>query len=254
MSIADVESLRTHVHSFLDIGTGSALLDLGCGRGTDLIAIGSGTSDSLKLVGVDASVAGIEAARASTRGDARYAFHVHDISRPLPFPDQSFDCVFSTNTLECIVDKSALLAEVHRTLRPGGSVVFAHFDWDSQVFDGADKGLVRKIVHAFGDWQQAWMTDCDAWMGRRLWPTIQDTQLFEGRMHSVVLMETTFQPGDYGFEQAKAFAALARRGKIEADDYRAFVDGLKRRAERDSYLYAITMFIYVGTRARGASA
>lgn len=224
-------------------------MDLGCGRGTDLIAIGSNKSLPLKLVGVDASFEGIQAARAATRGDARYTFHVNDISEPLPFPDESFDCVFSINTLECITDKSALLSEVHRILRPGGSVVFAHFDWDSQMFDGEDKAVVRKIVHAFGDWQQAWMTDCDSWMGRRLWSTIQNTRLFEGRMHSAVLMETTFQSGDYGFEQAKAFSALVRRGKIEADEYREFVSGLKRRAEQGGYLYAITMFVYAGSRA-----
>ena len=249
LSIKNVQSLRTHVHSFLRVEKGSALLDLGCGRGTDLIAIGSSTSVPIKLVGVDASAEGIEAARESTRGDARYAFHVHDISQPLPFPDGSFDVVLSTNTLECITGKSALLSEVHRVLRPGGLVVFAHFDWDTQVFDGDDKPLVRKIVHSFGDWQQAWMTDCDAWMGRRLWPTFQETGLFEGKMYPAVLVETTFRPGDYGFEQAKAFGALARRGKIEATDYRRFVEGLQLRAERGSYLYAITMFIYAGTKA-----
>jgi hypothetical protein len=49
-------------------------------------------------------------------------------------------------------------------------VVFAHFGWDTQVFDGEDKELVRKIVHCFGDWQQAWMNDSDAWMGGAFGP------------------------------------------------------------------------------------
>ncbi|HEV2123001.1 MAG TPA: methyltransferase domain-containing protein [Chloroflexota bacterium] len=213
MRVDDVQSLRSYVHSFLELSDRKAVLDLGCGRGTDLIAIGSAASPSLELVGLDASAEAVEIAQASTEGDSRYSFLLHDISQELPFPDESFDCVLSTNTLECLTDKPALLEEVHRVLRPRGSVVFAHFDWDTQVFDGEDKELVRKIVHSFGDWQQAWMNDSDAWMGRRLWPTFQQSGLFEGSIHSAVLMETAFQPGNYGFEQAEAFGALARRGK-----------------------------------------
>ena len=249
MRIDDVQSLRSYVHSFLELSDRSAVLDLGCGRGTDLIAIGAAASHLQELVGLDASAESIRIAQSSTRGDPRYSFFLHDLSQGLPFPDESFDCVLSTNTLECLTDKPALLKEVHRVLRPDGSVVFAHFDWDTQVFDGGDKDLVRKIVHSFGDWQQAWMNDADAWMGRRLWPTFQQSGLFEGSIHSAVLMETTFQSGDYGFEQATSFGALARRGKIDPADYRRFMDALSLLSAKDCYLYAITMFIYSGKKA-----
>lgn len=196
MRADNVQILRSYVHSFLDLEDGAAVLDLGCGRGTDLLEIGSAAPPRLKLVGVDASAEAVQMAQESTRGDPRYSFLLHDISQGVPFPDESFDCVLSTNTLECLTDKPALLKEVHRVLRPNGTVVFAHFDWDTQLFDGEDKELVRKIVHLFGDWQQAWMDDCDAWMGRRLWPTFQRTGLYEGSIHSAVLMETAFQPGN----------------------------------------------------------
>jgi ubiquinone/menaquinone biosynthesis C-methylase UbiE len=245
----DVQSLRNYVLSFIEAEGGSAVLDLGCGRGTDLVALGSVACAHGKLVGLDASADAVQRAQAATQGDARYSFLLHDISAGLPFPDESFDCVLSTNTLECVTDKSAFLKEVHRVLRPDGSVVFAHFDWDTQVFDGEDKGLIRKLVHSFADWQQAWMQDSDAWMGRRLWPTFQQTGLFVGSMHSAVLMETAFEPGRYGFEQAEAFAALVRRGKVDATDYMTFVEALRSLNERDCYLYAITMFIYAGRRA-----
>ena len=204
----------------------------------------------MKLVGLDVSTEAVEAARAATQGDPRYSFLIHDISKGLPFPDESFDSVLSINTLECLTDKSALLEEVHRVLRPNGSVLFAHFDWDTQVFNGDDKELVRKLVHAFADWQQAWMRDSDGWMGRRLWPTFQQTGLFDGSIDSAVLVETEFQPGKYGFEQAEAFGALARRDKIDVADYNSFVEGLKLLGDRDCYLYAITMFIYVGKKLR----
>lgn len=249
MRVADVQSLRSYVHSFLELDHRSAVLDLGCGRGTDLVALGSAACPDLKLVGLDASAEAVQTAQATTRGDSRYSFLLHDISQGLPFPDKSFDSVLSINTLECLTDKFALLKEVHRVLRPKGSVVFAHFDWDTQVFNGEDKELVREIVHSFADWQQAWMRDSDGWMGRRLWPTFQQTGLFAGGIHPAVLMETDFEPGRYGFEQVEAFGALARRGRIEAADYRMFVETLNLLRDRDCYLYAITMFIYAGKKA-----
>jgi hypothetical protein len=61
-------------------------------------------------------------------------------------------------------------------------------------------------------------------------------------------METAFQPGAYGFEQAHAFGALARRGKIDLPDYRRFMDSLDLLSAKDCYLYAVTMFIYAGAR------
>jgi SAM-dependent methyltransferase len=43
--------------------------------------------------------------------------------RVLPFPDRSFDIVFSSNVLEHVEDLSALLTEIRRVLRPGGFAV-----------------------------------------------------------------------------------------------------------------------------------
>ena len=249
MTFHDVQSLKDHVSSFLNLSGNQAVLDLGCGRGADLIALGAKASNSHRFVGIDSSPESLDAANAKISGDPRFSFVHHDLTQPLPFQDGSFDSVLSTNTLECISDKQALLSEVHRVLRPQGTVVFAHFDWDTQVFNGDDKNLVRRMVQTFGDWQQAWMTDSDAWMGRRLWPTFQQSGLFAGQMHSATLVETTFQAGNYGFGQAEAFGALARRGMIEPTEYRKFVADLSGLAERDSYLFAITLFIYSGKRA-----
>jgi SAM-dependent methyltransferase len=45
--------------------------------------------------------------------------------RHIPFPDASFDVVFSSNVLEHVRDVPAMLAETRRVLKPGGSAVHA---------------------------------------------------------------------------------------------------------------------------------
>ena len=245
---ADGIALREWLHGLTDRHQADAVLDLGCGDGGDLRRLGALASEDARLVGVDSSAKAIETACAATAGDPRFAWHQHDVSSGLPFEDGAFDALFSLNLLECVPDKAALLAEMGRVLRPGGSVVCAHWDWDTQTLDGADKALVRRIVSAFSDWQQAWMAACDGWMGRRLWPTFQRSGLFEGRMEAYTLTNTVYAPGWYGYEQVQAFGALARRGLISADDYARFCDDIAAQASRNEYFYSITLYVYVGQK------
>ena len=110
---AFVPALGAPIAARLDAQPGERILDLGCGDGVltlDIAAMGA------TVVGVDASAAMVEAARA--RGvDAR----VLDATM-LPF-DSEFDAVFSNAVLHWIPDAGAVLAGVARALRPGGRFV-----------------------------------------------------------------------------------------------------------------------------------
>lgn len=48
---------------------------------------------------------------------------IHDLEKPLPIPDATYDHVLLINVLEHIFDYRALLKEAIRVVRPGGSVV-----------------------------------------------------------------------------------------------------------------------------------
>ena len=67
----------------------------------------------------------------------------------LPVDDHAFDIINWNNLLECIGDEKEFVAEVARILHPGGTVVAAHWDWDTQLFDAADRALVRRLMEAF---------------------------------------------------------------------------------------------------------
>jgi SAM-dependent methyltransferase len=205
--------------------------------------------ESTRLVGIDSSVDAIDAAREATRGDPRFSFLVHDLAVGIPFEDGAFDRILCVNVIEAIPDRDALLAEVHRVLSPCGRIVVSHYDWDSQLYDGVDKALVRRVVHAFADWKQKWMADADGWMGRRLWRTFQRTGHFTGHVDAYVHMSTRFEPGQYGWERCQDFRGMVKRGMITAEEYDRFVRSLEELASRNEYFHAITMFSYAGTPA-----
>jgi SAM-dependent methyltransferase len=90
------------------------ILDVGCGDGqlTQRIA-----ATGARVSGVDASAQMVAAAR--SRGiEAEEAS-----AEALPYPDASFDAVFSNAALHWVRDQDAMLAQVRRVLKPGGRFV-----------------------------------------------------------------------------------------------------------------------------------
>src|SRR5262249_44453657 len=91
--------------------------------GKDLLEIGSGTGVQLKILSQACkSAAGIEIS------GSEYARHrVTDVreydGRRIPFPDRSFDIVFSSHVLEHIKNEAEIHCEMRRVLRPGGAGV-----------------------------------------------------------------------------------------------------------------------------------
>ncbi len=242
------EAVREKLCAWVDVPSGGAVLDAGCGDGADLRRISRRLGPDARLAGVEAMPTALEKARAATRGDARFSLLEADLSRPWPLGNASFDGVFSNNVLECVTDKQAFLAETARVLRPGGQVICAHWDHDTHLFDGADKNLVRRLVAAFSDWQQAWMADADGWMGRRLRKTFQASGLFKGRIETLTLTETEFAPGAYGYEQVQAIGAMVRRGLIMAGDYARFLEEVTAQSGRGEYFYSLSLFVYIGNK------
>lgn len=111
---AFVHKLAEGVVQWLNPQPGERILDLGCGDGqlsTSLAESGA------QVVGVDASAAMVESARA--RGVAVE----HAPAEQLPFPDACFDAVFSNAALHWVQGQDAMMREVHRVLRPGGRFV-----------------------------------------------------------------------------------------------------------------------------------
>jgi SAM-dependent methyltransferase len=100
------------------------VLDIGCGLGgldQVLVALGAAHVTAVDVVAPMIALAHRRIA------DPRIAFEVIEPEQPLPFPDASFDVVFTKDAWLHVLDKLALLREVHRVLKPGGKL--AGGDW-----------------------------------------------------------------------------------------------------------------------------
>lgn len=99
------------------------LLDVGCGRGEYLKAFAH----------LGFEVAGVDSAQSAPGMAPGLCVEVVNVEQePLPFPDASFDYIYSKSVVEHLRRPGDMLAECFRVLRPGGAVVIMTPSWKHQ--------------------------------------------------------------------------------------------------------------------------
>lgn len=103
------------------------ILDIGCGIGGPVFEMAK--THGAEVVGIDLEAPLIERARQDAQKHGlseRCTFQTVEVG-PLPFDDHSFDVVISSGAFTQIADKSGILGESFRVLRPGGHL--RCYDW-----------------------------------------------------------------------------------------------------------------------------
>jgi arsenite methyltransferase len=119
-----------------ELQPGEVVLDLGSGAGADVLISARRVAPGGRAFGLDMTTEMLELARrnAATAGVDNVAF-LQGYLEEIPLPDGSVDVVISNCVINLAADKSVVLAEVARVLRPGGrfavSDVIAHPDMDA---------------------------------------------------------------------------------------------------------------------------
>ena len=138
-------------YEMLDLRPGSRVLEVGCGTGEDARILASRVAPDGHVVGIDASVLLIEQAlaRAASTG-LPLEFIVAD-AHNTGLADDSFDAARVERCLQHVERPEAVITEMRRVVRTGGSVVACEPDWDTLVVDACDRPLTRFIAQTFSD-------------------------------------------------------------------------------------------------------
>ncbi len=147
--IGDAARRRRIVREALAASAGERILDVGCGPGFYCVELLEDVGPSGSVVGVDSSAAMLALAARRCAGFDNIELQEADATA-LPVEDGGFDAAISVQVQEYVRDIDAGLAELHRSLRPGGRVLVFDIDWETLSVHGEPR-LSRRVLDAWDE-------------------------------------------------------------------------------------------------------
>ena len=242
-----ISSLNKAIFNEFELPENAVIADLGCRDAAFLLGFVQAFPGKIKTaIGVDINDKGFK----NIKYEKPIKLKVMNCAKKLKFKDNTFDLVFTKDMFECVPDKDFLVREIHRILKPGGVVICVNCDWESIVYNGENKELISKAIHAYAVTKQPWMDDLDSWIGRRMYGFFNRSNLFKSTVSVHNVVETQYEEGFFGYDFSEHIAWLHKEntGAFTEDEYCEFIRNLEEAQKNGSYIFSKPYYIYKGVK------
>jgi len=229
------------------IAPGAAVLDVGCGPGTDTLALAELVGPAGRVAGVDQDGAMVEEAdrRAAAAGVSGVVEHRRGDATALPFEGGGFDAVRCERLFMHLADPEGALREMVRVARPGGRVVVMDTDWGTRSVDTPETELERRMARVLAE-----LCLVNGYSGRRLYGMMARAGVLELEVDVVPLHVT-----DYGLWRLLSRLDLAgevavREGAMTAEEVRRLDESWRALGQAGTF-FSLTNMVMVSGRIPG---
>lgn len=122
-----VSTAESHeIPELLQLSPSSSVLEIGCGSGG--YAVGLAKRIGCRVVGFEIDPSGVKTATALAEDEGVSdiaTFEQHDASKQLPYEDNSFDAIYSTDVMCHVPFRKQVLIKTRELLKTGGRFVFS---------------------------------------------------------------------------------------------------------------------------------
>lgn len=218
------------------------MLDVGCGPGTDTLALARIVGDRGHAAGVDTDWSMVSAARtrALEAGLSERTTHVCASASRLPFADNHFDSVRSERLFQHVAEPEAVLAEMARVTRSGGGIVVADTDHSTFSVCTAEQETEWKLRM----WQTCRLRNGTS--GRRLYGQFKAAGLRDVAVEVHPLHTTDYEVCRFLSEADIVESEAIHKGIVTKGEVEAYRADCRARADSGAFFASVAIMAVGG--------
>jgi ubiquinone/menaquinone biosynthesis C-methylase UbiE len=224
---------RRRIIAALALKVGEEILDVGSGPGHQIFEMSPAVGPAGGARGIDPAESAIAIASRRCSGLSNVHFELGNAEQ-LPFEDETFDAVMSSQVFEYLKNVSTGLQEIFRVLRPGGRVLIHDTDWGALLWRSSDAQRMARILKA--------------WDGHLANPYLPQT-LSDIKVEPVIQLETDFDPGSVSGVLMNFISGYVESQGISTAEASAWREDLEKLGAAGDYFFSSNEYIFVGRKA-----
>lgn len=239
-----VAGAKARTHALMRVGPGAAVLDVGCGPGTDTLPLARLVGPGGRAAGLDHDAAMVAEAdrRAAEAGVAAWVEHRQGDALALPWEAGAFDAARSERLFLHLAEPEGALGEMARVTRPGGRVVVADTDWGTRSVDTPEAEAERTMARVLAE-----LCLTNGFSGRRL-PGLFRRQGFDDVSVEVAPLQVTSYALWRLLSRMEMAEEVAVREGLLSPGQIARLDESFREKDAEGTFFALTSLVIVAGR------
>jgi arsenite methyltransferase len=236
---SDLYRRRLAVLDALDPRPGERILEVGCGGGALLAAIGSAVGSSGRVTGIDISQDQIAAAARRCAGQQNVEVAVLDV-RHLPHEPGSFDAFVAVQVIEYLDDPLQALTEMRRVATDRARAAILATNWDSVFWSTSSDELTRKVQFAWR--QHAPHPNLPA----NLRPLLRRAGFQVIQQVPVTIVNPSYHEDSFAYWAARLIVAFCMaRSLLAKEEADAWLDSLSSAQTAENFFFSSTPVLTV---------
>lgn len=227
-------------YELLRLQPGGQALDVGCGKGGDVLELSQLTGPTGRVVGVDTSPGFIDELNA--RGQPGVEARVASVCE-LPFGNGEFDAVRVDRVLQHVSDVELAVRELCRVTKPGGVVYLGDSDWGGLLIDAGPATLLGDVVREHIC--RAGVTSPQ--VGRQLWRLAKSAGLQQLALDVIAYPIHSRELADTLWSLKRNAAACVETGRLSQSEAERWLAEQERLQADDCFLGIGVYMCVVGT-------
>jgi SAM-dependent methyltransferase len=220
----------------IGIHAGAQVLEVGCGFGLETLRLARLVAPGGHVAGCDLSSDFLaEARRRASAAMLQITFEQARVEA-LPYPDYSFDIVWSERLLIYVPNVARAAAEMRRVLRAGGRVAYIEPDISTSTLNVADRSLVRRVMGHEADTNVA-----HGWLPGQLGGILKDVGF---RDISLATRVVVFSPELAAGYFAQCGRSAAAKGVISDSELQHWTSDIETLAKEGRLFASVGYFLF----------